>query len=70
VLQQCACHHLTGSGGGGFTGIAVLPYKARLDAGYGAQADLLSNCASILADEVHDIPAGFPAWLDGSELDS
>ncbi|WP_447845852.1 Ref family recombination enhancement nuclease [Pseudomonas aeruginosa] len=70
VLPLCAGHHQNGYGGEGFTGIAVHPYKARFEAEYGAQSDLVSKCASILAEEGHDIPAGFLAWLDGSEVEA
>jgi len=70
VLPLCAGHHQNGYGGEGFTGIAVHPYKARFETEYGAQSDLLSKCASILAEEGHDIPAGFLAWLDGSEVEA
>lgn len=70
VLPLCAGHHQNGYGGAGFTGVAVHPYKARFEAEYGTQSDLLSKCASILAEEGHDIPAGFLAWLDGGEVEA
>ncbi|MGU2067378.1 Ref family recombination enhancement nuclease [Pseudomonas aeruginosa] len=54
VLPLCAGHHQNGYGGAGFTGVAVHPYKARFEAEYGTQSDLLSKCASILAEEGHD----------------
>ncbi|MFV9491916.1 Ref family recombination enhancement nuclease [Pseudomonas aeruginosa] len=45
VLPLCAGHHQNGYGGAGFTGVAVHPYKARFEAEYGTQSDLLSKCA-------------------------
>lgn len=68
VLPLCAGHHQDGTGPAGFPGVAVHPFKARFEERYGSQSDLLSRCAQIVAEQGHDIPAGFLAWLDGPEV--
>ena len=68
VLPLCAGHHQDGTGPVGFPGVAVHPFKARFEERYGSQSGLLSRCAQIIAEQGHDIPSGFLAWLDGPEV--
>lgn len=68
VLPLCAGHHQDGTGPQGFPGVAVHPFKARFEERYGAQSSLLSRCAQIIAEQGHDVPVGFLAWLDGAEV--
>lgn len=68
VLPLCAGHHQHGTGPDSFPGVAVHPFKAQFEARYGRQADLVGQCARIVAEAGHDIPAGFLAWLDGDEV--
>lgn len=49
VLPLCAGHHQDGTGAPGL--IAVHPYKARFEAQYGTQEELLEECIEILTDE-------------------
>lgn len=46
VLPLCAGHHQDGTGAPGL--IAVHPYKARFEARYGRQLDLLDDCLQLL----------------------
>lgn len=46
VLPLCAGHHQDGTGAPGL--IAVHPYKARFEAKYGRQAELLDDCLQML----------------------
>jgi len=46
VLPLCAGHHQDGTGAPGL--IAVHPYKARFEAKYGRQTDLLDDCLQML----------------------
>lgn len=68
VLPLCAGHHQNGTGPAGFPGVPVHPFKAQFEQRYGTQADLLARCAKLVAEEGHDVPAGFLAWLDGPEV--
>lgn len=54
VLGLCAGHHQDGTGAPGL--IAVHPYKARFEARYGKQKDLLVWAIEILQDQGHVIP--------------
>jgi hypothetical protein len=63
VLPLCGPHHQTGG-----EGVALHHNKARFVARYGTEADLLAECAKIIATSGHEIPAGFLAWLDGPEV--
>lgn len=47
VLPLCAGHHQDGTGEDK-TLIAVHPYKARFEARYGTQAELMARCAALL----------------------
>lgn len=51
VLPLCAGHHQDGTGRPGL--IAVHPWKARFEARYGTQRELIARCADYLA--VHGI---------------
>ena len=46
VLPLCAGHHQDGTGAPGL--IAVHPYKARFEAKYGKQTELLDDCLQLL----------------------
>jgi len=48
VLPLCAGHHQNGTGPN-TTLIAVHPYKARFEARYGTQHELLAECAELMA---------------------
>lgn len=48
VLPLCAGHHQDGTGAPGL--IAVHPYKARFEAKYGRQSELLDDCLQKLKD--------------------
>lgn len=50
VLPLCAGHHQDGTGIPGL--IAVHPWKARFEAAYGKQLDLLSRCMDLLKGAV------------------
>lgn len=63
VLPLCGQHHQTGG-----EGVAVHHNKSRFERRYGRQDELLSRCVRLLAEQGHDIPAGFLAWLDGPEV--
>ena len=65
VLPLCGLHHQTGP-----EGVAFHVNKFRFERRYGTQAELLQKCAMLLARGGHDIPAGFLAWLDGSEIEA
>ncbi|MAL02064.1 MAG: recombinase [Alcaligenaceae bacterium] len=55
VLPLCGPHHQdTGIPGV----VAVHPYKARFEAKYGKQEDLLRGCIQILLDRGCDVPEG------------
>jgi hypothetical protein len=51
VLPLCAGHHQDGHGAPGL--IAVHPYKARFEARYGRQVELLEMCLQIL--DIEDV---------------
>lgn len=51
VLPLCAGHHQDGTGNDKSL-IAVHPYKARFEAKYGAQMDLLAECMQLLGGAV------------------
>lgn len=65
VLPLCELHHQHGG-----EGVALHHNKARFEQNFGKQDDLLAECAKIIANEGRDIPAGFLAWLDGSEVEA
>lgn len=51
VLSLCASHHQDDG-----TAIAVHPYKARFEARYGRQMDLLRDCVEVLIADGHNVP--------------
>jgi len=53
VLPLCAGHHQDGTGPN-TTLIAVHPYKARFEARYGTQRELLAECVALLGIEYKD----------------
>lgn len=53
VLPLCAGHHQDGTGPN-TTLIAVHPYKARFEARYGTQRELLAECVELLGIEIKD----------------
>lgn len=55
VLPLCAGHHQDGTGAPGL--IAVHPYKARFEARYGRQIDLLDDCLQLL------VPTKQPSYM-------
>ena len=65
VIPLCAPHHQTGG-----EGVALHHNKTRFEDRFGTQDDLLALSARIIAEAGHDIPAGFLAWLDGSEVEA
>lgn len=54
VLPLCAGHHQDGTGAPGL--IAVHPHKARFEARYGKQRDLLISAIEILQDRGQVVP--------------
>ncbi|WP_313453251.1 Ref family recombination enhancement nuclease [Stutzerimonas nitrititolerans] len=54
VLPLCAGHHQDGYGP--VPMIAVHPYKARFEAKYGRQLDLVAECASLLVEQGIELP--------------
>lgn len=56
VLPLCAGHHQDGYGAPGL--IAVHPYKARFEANYGRQLELLERCKALLIDQGVQIEEG------------
>ncbi|UCP00084.1 Ref family protein [Metapseudomonas lalkuanensis] len=65
VLSLCGGHHQTGG-----EGVALHHNKARFEANFGTEDELLALSAKIIAEEGHDIPAGFLAWLDGAGVEA
>lgn len=65
VLPLCELHHQVGG-----EGVALHHNKARFTDRYGTEDELLQKCCLVLAEGGHDIPAGFMAWLDGSEIEA
>ncbi len=53
VLPLCSGHHQDGTGEDKSL-IAVHPWKARFEARYGTQAELMALCAHLLKDKYHD----------------
>jgi hypothetical protein len=53
VLSLCADHHQAGTGENK-TLIAVHPDKARFEARYGTQRELLAECAAMLENDICD----------------
>jgi Recombination enhancement, RecA-dependent nuclease len=70
VLPLCAGHHQHGYGPEGFTGFAVHGQKVHFEEAYGTQSELMNFCAKFAAEAGHDVPAGFLAWVDGSEIEA
>lgn len=70
VLPLCAGHHQHGYGTEGFPGYAVHGQKVQFEEAYGKQSELLNFCAKFIAEAGQDVPAGFLAWLDGSEVEA
>lgn len=70
VLPLCAGHHQHGYGAEGFPGYAVHGQKVQFEEAYGKQSELLNSCAKFIAEAGQDVPAGFLAWLDGSEVEA
>jgi len=56
VLPLSAGNHQDGTGAPGR--VAVHPWKARFEARYGTQLELLRECIQILLDRGHDVPDG------------
>ncbi|MCY1561388.1 Recombination enhancement, RecA-dependent nuclease [compost metagenome] len=65
VLPLCGAHHQTGG-----EGVSFHHNKARFEARFGKQRELLERCMRILAEDGHDIPAGFLAWFDGEGIEA
>lgn len=60
VLPLCAGHHQDGTGPN-TTLIAVHPYKARFEARYGAQRELLAECMAMLSGAIKTTRVAAPA---------
>ena len=55
VLPLCAGHHQDGTGAPGL--VAVHPWKARFEAKYGKQGDLLCRCIGFLLAKGVEVPS-------------
>ena len=56
VLPLCAGHHQDATGVPGF--VAVHPYKARFEAAFGRQRELLGWCLALLVERGYTGPTG------------
>lgn len=60
TLPLCGPHHQCQ----GIPGvIAVHPYKARFEAKYGKQEELIAQCAAILIEQGVEVPEELTEWL-------
>src|SRR5690606_14861838 len=64
VLALCSSHHQDDGSGA----IAVHPWKARFEAEYGKQRDLLRECIAALLDAGIEVPQGALRAAGYSEL--
>ena len=66
VLPLCGGHHQDGTGAAGL--IAVHPWKARFEAKYGTQRELLGKCLGLFDLKGLEVPAEARQVVDGWKL--